>query len=75
MKFIMNNNGTEAVNVNYLRKIYIDGQAQRDAAWVVVGNTDDNTDVCLKYFGDSTATENHAAAKEYFDDLIKQLEG
>ena len=69
MKFIFD--GEQALNVAHVTKIYIDNWKIR----YVIEHGAHAENCLLKEFRKGTYEERCAAAKEYLNDLIKQLEG
>ena len=79
MKFILDRNGVEAVNIAHVhrlaieRRIYEDGE--NEACVVAEMDDDGEIDVDLKAFNFGNAEENFAAAKKYLAELVASLNG
>lgn len=78
MKFILSENGNEAVNLAFVkdfaieRVVYQDGSATESH---VIAELDDDDDVTIKIFDSGDEEENFSAAKAYLADLVDKLNG
>ena len=74
MKFILNHNGNESVNLAFVkdfaieRVVYQDGDGSH-----VIAELDDDDDVTIKIFDSADADANFSAAKIYIAELVDKL--
>ena len=77
MKFILANNGFEAINTDYVKKILVDRIVYRNGRSEerVIAELDDGTEFILKVFDSGNMEEDSRASEKYLADLLAKLNG
>ena len=77
MKFIMDIEREEAINVASVKRLYADQVNSDDShvAYVMAQLFDEKDDIYLKEFYSGDKDENFAAAKKYLAELVASLNG
>ena len=74
MKFILTENGNEAVSLAFVKDFAIERVVYRDGAGShVIAELDDDDDVTIKIFDSEDADGNFSAAKVYIAKLVEKL--
>ena len=78
MNFILDHNGTEAVNLAFVRSFAIERIVYQDGTATethVTAELDDDSEVPIKIFDSADADVNFSAAKTYLAELVDELNG
>ncbi|MBQ7453480.1 MAG: hypothetical protein IJS69_00255 [Selenomonadaceae bacterium] len=78
MKFILTENGNEAVSLAFVKDFAIERVVYQDGGTCgsnVIAELDDDSDITIKIFDSADADANFSAAKAYLAKLVDELNG